>query len=215
MANKQNLMSPLFICLIFLITFSSVVGAFIGQQTISNGLSPPNEPNYPFYHNNLLHLLIGVKNAPIGAEASFVQYNSGGSILKNISFPLPCLQECTIEGAVFGLVNNSAYVSLRRSDSHNDWACMIYQIDLTSFQIVNSSDILNGYSPYSYYCSYSLPVFSPYNSTHCVYFIQWFEYSTLSIIPDVYNYINPSNQIGGSSSALSDENLVIYQDMDG
>ena len=218
MENKQKNFSPLFICFIFLITFSkysNVEGAFIGQQTISNGLSPPNEPNYPFYHDNLLHLLIGVKNAPVGAEASLAQYNSGGSILKNISLPLPCLQECTIEGAVFGLVNNSAFVSLRRSDAHYDWACMIYQIDLSSFQIVNSSDILNGVSPYSHYCSYSLPVFSPYNSTHCVYTTQWFEYSTLSIIPDVYNYINPANQIGGSSSALSDENLIIYQDMDG
>ena len=216
MANKQKNFANVFICsIIFLIAFTKYTeGAFIGQQTITNGLSSPNLPNYPFYHNNLLHLLVGVKNASIGTEASLVQYNSGGSVVQNVTFPLPCLvEDCNIEGALFGLVNNSAYFSLRRSESNNDWACMIYQIDLTSFQIVNISDYLNG--TYSYYCSYSLPLWTPYNSTHCVFSGRWFEYATLSIVPDAYNFIYPVDNLGGSSTALSNENLLIYTESDG
>ena len=214
MANKQKNFANVFICsIIFLIAFNKYTeGAFIGQQTITNGLSSPNLPNYPFYHNNLLYLLVGVKNAPIGTEASLVQYNSGGSVVQNVTFPLPCLvEDCTIEGALFGLVNNSAYFSLRRSESNNDWACMIYQIDLTSFQIFNSSDYLNGTN----HCSYSLPLWIPYNSTHCVYSGMWFEYATLSIVPHVENYIYPLDNLGGSSTALSNENLIIYSQADG
>ena len=213
MENKQKKFAIVFVCSLFLL-ISFTEGAFIGQQTITNGLSPPNLPNYPFYFENLLHLLIGVKNGPIGAEAVLAQYNSGGTIARNVSFPLPCLSQCTIEGALFGLVNNSAFFSLRREDSRYEWSCMIYQIDLTSFQIINSSNILNGTShPYTYnYCTYSLPIWSPYNSTHCIFYGYWFEYSTLTYGTE-YTYINPS--IGGSSTALSDQNLIIFEANDG
>ena len=207
MENKQKKFAIVFVCSLFLL-ISFTEGAFIGQQIITNGLSPPNEPNYPFYFENLLHLLIGVKNGPIGAEAVLAQYNSGGTIARNVSFPLPCLSQCTIEGALFGLVNNSAFFSLQREDSRNQWSCIIYQIDLTSFQIINSSNILNG----TVYCSRSLPVWSPYNSTHCVFRGYWFEYSTLTFGTD-YNYVN--SRIGGSSIALSDQNLIIFEENNG
>ena len=212
MENKQKV----FIYALFFLTTLSIKcteGAFIGQQTITDGLFTPHEPNYPFYHNNLLHLLIGVNYAHTGAEALLAQYNSGGTIVRKVSFPLPCLQECTIEGALFGLVNNSAFFSLRRSEPRNQWACMIYQVDLSSFQIINSSNILNGTN--SYYCTYSLPTWTPYNSTHSIFNSQWFVYETLSLISNdpvmVYTY----NNIGGSSTALSNENLIIYQERDG
>ena len=213
MENKQKKFAIVFVCSLFLI-IPFTEGAFIGQQTITNGLSPPNEPNYPFYFENLLHLLIGVKNGPIGAEAVLAQYNNGGTIARNVSFPLPCLSQCTIEGALFGLVNNSAFINLRREDSQYVWACMIYQIDLTSFQIINSSNILNGTAHTSSYCTYSLPAWTPYNSTHSIFLGYWFEYSTLSIIKE-YTFINVNNNIGGSSTALAEENLIIFQDIDG
>ena len=214
MANKQ--FTKFFFCLsLLLLTFSIKYseGAFLSYQAITDALSTPNEPNYPFYNNNLLHLIIGVNGGNIGSEASLAQFNSGGTIVKNISFPLPCLEEgCTIQGALFGLVNNSAYISLRRSEPHNAWACMIYQINLISFQLMNSSNALNASN--TYYCAYSLPIWFPYNSTHSLISERWFEYETLTIFNEdfvpIYAY-----GLGGSSSALADKNLIFYQEMDG
>ena len=217
MANKRNFSNVFFYTSLLLLSWSLRYseGAFLSHQTITNGLSLPNQPNYPFYYNNLLHLIVGVKGGSTGeVQASLVQYNSGGTVARNISFPLPCLskENCeSIEGALFGLVNNTAYINLRISESPNYYYCMIYQVDLDSFKITNSSDALNNYY---YYCSsYSLPNWTPYNSTSAISEYSWFDYETLSFVGDAP--INPVNNIGGSSTALSDQNLIFYQDQDG
>ena len=212
--RTKNFYFTSFLFLSFCIKYSDE--AFLSYQIITDGLSAPNEPNYPFYNDNLLHLIVGVKGGNIGLEASLVQYNSGGTISKNITFPLPCDEEdCSLEGAVFGLVNNTAYISIRRFFEYKSiYSCMIYQINLISFQIINSSDIFNGTNSYSNYCSYSLPFWTPYNSTHSLFENgQWFEYETLSLLELVP--IFPYNNLGGATPAMAENNLVFYQDLDG
>ena len=152
----KNLAKVLFL----LITFSSkyTEGAFIGQQTITYGISPPNVQIILFTTTILLHLVTGVKNAPTGAEALLAQYNSGGTIVKSLIFLI-----------------------------------QLIQINVLIHYLIGP----------------------PYISTHSIFYNLWFKYENLSFISDDIPYIYPHNNIGGSSSALSNENLIIYQEKDG
>ena len=185
--------------------------AFTSYQTITEGLSPTNEPNYPFYFNNLFYTIIGIKSGEIGRKASLVQYNSGGSIIRNLTLPLHCTHaNCQIEGTLFGLVNNSAYINLRKEESTNfRGECIAIEVDLNLFQVININTSLQ------LQAYYSLPVWSPYNSTHCLHNHQWFEYSSLSFIGSP-TYIGPTPyNIGGASVAMAEQNLIFFSDLDG
>ena len=208
--KRNNKTIFLSIVLFISICISACKGDIISQTLITAGLDSPNVAQDVIFYNDNLIVVVGIEQGSSESQASLIQYDSNGAIVKQLSFPISGEE---VEVEPLNINENLLYIIVYNGDGYGI-TFDVFVVDLETLTIVDSTSIKppqkgeDGHTPNLW-----LP-FSASNSywqyENPLGLVSLFSFSHENLTEGTENLVLPLNGIsyGGATNDVAEQNLI-------